>query len=577
MKNIKQKLLKILNEKGKKNYTKALKNEPILLNFLEKKYGNLPLSELFYLGIHNINPYCKYGKKKSFKSINDGYRPFCGVGKKCQCRQENQSLKIKKIWQNKSDIEKKKLWQKYKQTMIEKYGVDNPIFSTKIKEKIIKTNLKKYNAKTPFESEVIKSKIKKTNIEKYGVEYPLQNQQIYNKCKETYIKKYGSLMIHARIKLFEKYNGNPFSNPQIQEKIKQTLQKKYNITYFKHYHIDYNTLKILKDKNQFKNYLNKYQSSSIMAKKLNIDVSTIQRYINKYNLNFPLQKKSSRELELYNFISNDLKIKAKSSFKIEILNKKREIDIFIPEYNLAIEYCGLYWHSENKRKNKNYHYDKWKYCKDLNIQLLTIFEDEYLKNSNIIKSTIKNKLKLSKRSIPGRKMIIKEISIQEANKFLKKYHIQGIITKNTISLGSFYNDILFGVMCFYELSSQKYDLTRFCGDGDIHNGMASKLFKYFIKNYNPKIVISFADLRWSNGNLYYQLGFKLDKILEPTYYYTDYKKRWHKSSFMKNKIRKKFNLDNNYKFTEKQIMSDYGYDRIWDCGKLRFIWTNKKE
>ena len=90
--------------------------------------------------------------------------------------------------------------------------------------------------------------------------------------------------------------------------------------------------------------------------------------------------------------------------------------------------------------------------------------------------------------------------------------------------------------------SDKWELTRFATDITKHCvGVGGKLFKYFIINYNPSEVKSFADRRWTfdkNNNLYTKLGFKLDKILKPDYKYVieNINKRFHKFNFRKKKF-----------------------------------------
>lgn len=124
----------------------------------------------------------------------------------------------------------------------------------------------------------------------------------------------------------------------------------------------------------------------------------------------------------------------------------------------------------------------------------------------------------------------------------------------------------------------EYELKRFCIKSDIIlPGAASKLLKYFIKNYDVNKIISFADIRWTGdkeNNLYTNIGFKLNKILSPDYFYYNSKidkyKRFHKFGFGKKSIQKKFPNIYNPNLTEWQMMQKLGYDRIWDCGKFKY-------
>ena len=125
----------------------------------------------------------------------------------------------------------------------------------------------------------------------------------------------------------------------------------------------------------------------------------------------------------------------------------------------------------------------------------------------------------------------------------------------------------------YKLDSKYMNITRFCTKQDVViSGLFSKMLKHIIRTteYHGK-VISFSDNRHSNGNLYKECGFQLDKELPPDYFYTkDYHSRLNKTHFRKEKIAKKFNIDITGK-TEWELMQELGYDRIWDAGKKRWV------
>ena len=125
---MREKLLKIYEKSGSRNYTKYLKKDKELYDELKSKFGDISLPELFYLGINeHENPICDKGNRKKFKNIHEGYRKFCGSGKQCSCRVEKQSETIKNIWRNRTNNEKEQILDKIKSSNIEKYGVDNPL------------------------------------------------------------------------------------------------------------------------------------------------------------------------------------------------------------------------------------------------------------------------------------------------------------------------------------------------------------------------------------------------------------------------------------------------------------------
>jgi very-short-patch-repair endonuclease len=256
-----------------------------------------------------------------------------------------------------------------------------------------------------------------------------------------------------------------------------------------------------------------------------------------------------------------------------------ELDFYLPDYNLAIEFDGCYWHSEiHGHKDKKYHINKTKMCESQGIQLIHIFDDEWTNKKEIIKNTIKHKLNLNNTDkIYARKCIIKEINSKTKNTFLNNNHIQGE-DKSKIKLGLFYNDELVAVMTFGKLrlalgnktsNINEYELIRFATSKTIIGGF-SKLLSYFIKTYNPIKITTYADKRWSNGNVYIKNGFNLIHETQPNYWYMkNYSIREHRFKYRKSELPKLL-TNYNSELTEWDNMQLNGYDRIWDCGSLKF-------
>lgn len=251
-----------------------------------------------------------------------------------------------------------------------------------------------------------------------------------------------------------------------------------------------------------------------------------------------------------------------------------ELDIYLPDYNIAIEYNGKWFHDESY-KDKNYHLMKTELCNDNGIFLIHIFDDEWEFKNNIVKHRLKHILNLSNEKIYARKCEIKEVSTKNAREFCEKYHIQGYGVSR-IKLGLYYNNDLVSLMTFSVPNISKgsnnkenniWELNRYCSSINVVGG-ASKLLSYFKNNYEWDKIISYADRRWSKGDLYYKLGFELVNYTSPNYWYWDKKKRditrYHRFNFRKDKIK---HLGNG---TEREIMNSIGYSRIWDCGHYKF-------
>ena len=260
----------------------------------------------------------------------------------------------------------------------------------------------------------------------------------------------------------------------------------------------------------------------------------------------------------------------------------KEIDILVPSASIGIEIDGLKWHTEFfGKKNHKYHLDKTQRCNEKGYGLIHIFEDEYVEHKDVVLSKLRHILgkdgDLPK--IAGRKIIVREILSKEANEFLTKYHIQGFY-KSTVYLGGFYGDKLVAVMSFKHgnVTNENWELTRFATDYNyLYQGVGGKMFAYFVRNYNPEVIVSFADRRWTvspDNNLYTKLGFVLDSVTRPDYRYYNEKvnkfKRIHKMTMSKTRLHTKYGLSMD--MTELEMAKSLGYDRIWDCGLFKYVW-----
>lgn len=286
---------------------------------------------------------------------------------------------------------------------------------------------------------------------------------------------------------------------------------------------------------------------------------------------------SKSETEIFEFI--------KSNYDGEIICKNRtkigfELDIYLPNLNLAFELNGLFWHCE-VNKDKNYHLKKTKLCEKNEIHLIHIYEDDWDLKKLIVKSRILNLLGKSKR-IYGRECEIKELNSKTKKEFLIKNHLQGNINSK-ISLGLFYKDVLVSVMTFGKLrkalgnvdKENQYELLRFCNKINFHViGGANKLFKYFLNKFSPVSVISYADRSWTSSrkdNLYIRLGFRFINKTDVNYYYIVDGVRKHRFNFRKNILVKEgFDKEK----SERQIMLNREIYRIYNSGNLKYEFQN---
>lgn len=252
-----------------------------------------------------------------------------------------------------------------------------------------------------------------------------------------------------------------------------------------------------------------------------------------------------------------------------------ELDIVLPDHKVAIEYCGIYWHSELAGKNKTYHRNKLDLCTNKGIRLITIFEDEWIANRDIVKSMIANLLGSNHTRISARQCRVEKIDSRRALDFIALNHIQGGGRSN-VKYGLFLGDELVSVMTFSnnEVSrrSKGWDINRFCTKtGMSIRGGASKLFTAFVRDHDPEMVVSYADLRWGTGSVYGHLGFSHVGNTVPNYWYfkANLMTRIHRYGLRKRPEEPK-------DVTEWTLRQQEGWNRIWDCGHAKWVWEKSR-
>ena len=498
----------------------------------------------------------------------------------------------------------KEVRDRAKSTMVDRFGVEHAMWSDEIKKKVVNKFIENWGVDNPSKVKEVRDKAKSTMVDRFGVEYPLQNSDILNKSISTLFNNWGvksPLQNKDIIKKLKEDNikkwgvDNPSKSEIIKDKIKSTILERYgtlnlfeidsikdkiektNIDKFGENHISKN--KKYREKYNISKNINyiEYLYDGISLFKCdrgdnhNFEIY-IDNYIKRFESGIPLCTVCNPIGELKSIKEKELCIYIQEIYKDEIIKSYRdglEIDIYLPDLKLGFEFNGLYWHSELK-KDKKYHIEKTNYFKEKGIRIIHIWEDDWTFNRDIVKSQINNWLKKSCNKIWARKCEVKIVrSSGEIRSFLDINHIQGYVNNN-LSIGLYLEDELVSLMTFDNYEGRKkmeeggWNLSRFCNKLDTNViGGASKLLNYFIKNYSPNRIISYADKDWSVGDLYLKLGFAKVKDSNPDYKYIVNNKRVHKSRF------KKSNLKNS-NMTESEYVSDNNIWKIWDCGKLKF-------
>ena len=339
------------------------------------------------------------------------------------------------------------------------------------------------------------------------------------------------------------------------------------------------------------NYNGEHDYSKSVFKTVSDDIIVIDKELGEYSVNAGrhmygsghhpkrcIGGKSKEEYSLYSYI--------KSIYCGEILQNKRvlkdekgnkEIDIYLPELSIGVEYNGLFFHSEYNTlyktfNHKNQHLHKLQLAKKQNIKLIQITSEQWKNKKDIVKDIIKRNI-IKQEQIYARKCGVREVPLKIARQFCEENHIQGY-ANSKVKIGLYYDNTLVSLMTFGRpRMSKKYDweLIRLCTKlGVSVIGGASRMFKNFRNNYKGNI-ISYCDLSLFTGEVYEKLGFTYSHSSTPNYHYiTPSGEVLPRQMFQKHKL-KNILINYNSNASEWENMFENGYNRYWDCGNAVYI------
>lgn len=308
---------------------------------------------------------------------------------------------------------------------------------------------------------------------------------------------------------------------------------------------------------------------------------TIAKYLEDYNLKHMVRigyNVSSYEYEIKEYLENELGITNIIQSDKTLLSGK-EIDIYMPDKKLAIEFNGTYWHS-SIYKDRIYHQQKSLACEEKGVRLIHIFEYEWLDEDKQkkIKAYLKDILSGSEKVIYGRETEAGYITIPQAKDFCEKYHLQGYVS-SIINIGLFHNQELIGVMTFgFPRFNREYhfEILRLCYKSGITViGGTQKMFKNFQENYNPESVISYCNIAKFDGQTYLNLGFTQINISSPNYVWVNTSENDVLSRYKTQKGELVAKNWGTYDQTEDEIMENHGYLKIYDAGNKVFTYNIK--
>lgn len=525
------------------------------------------------------------GKKDSYDSSK-----FCCFHcfAKNRVKKQKETLSKKLGYEVTSTFHLPGVQEKAQATSLKRYGIKFGVCSKQSVEKRKKTCLEKYGAETPLQNKEIKQKTYDSNVKNHNGVYHLQTPEVAKKCAEGHrteeYREKARKLFDAKLKhkeFVDKYGVcNPFQLDFVKEKSKETTMLKFGVE------------NIARNKEA----LQKRSNSRMLNEAVNVDDLTKEYltdhfvkddkfqlkeasdYFNvtlfamdlfKQQLNIVVQNEEKKnnilETEFFNFISSltDKEIVRNTRDVIPPL----ELDIYIPTMNLAFEFNGDYWHSENFGRSKFYHIEKTKQCEKKGIRLIHVWEHEWLKNNEKIKIFIKS-LFVKREKIRASKCVIKNLSTKEFDKFADKYHLLGATSTIAVRLGLFYDDTLVSAIGLsFDSKHEFWNLKRYIvGEYQVMGGF-EKLFKHFIEKYDPNKIITFVELSKFKGDVNIKNGFVLDKELDPDFFWVINDVRVDKWTSWR---QFKESDENTAEYQKK--MKTFAL-KCFDAGKLKLVWN----
>lgn len=426
------------------------------------------------------------------------------------------------------------LVQKYKDSVYETWGVDSFSKTDLFKEKTKKTCNEQYGVNNPMHVTAFKQKRIDTCNDLYGVPYPMQNLEVLSNRTATNLKLYGY--------------ASPMGNEQVKENHKNSMMKLYGVKNNKHLLLSEEAFNTLHDSELLTELL-KTNSTRTAATKLDVDIGTILNYVRKHGLEYLtyIGRRSYLEKDMELFLEmHEIEFLANSKSIIP----PKQLDFYLPNYKLAIELGGTYWHSEfGSNKSITYHIGKWNECNNKNINLLTYFEYEINANISIIEDTIISLISPEIVDISSAEVV--EITEEVYTEFQTMYSFE------KPALGTY-----FGVICNNRLlavASLDADtvITSYTVRGILDKTQLLEVFYNYLKTRYSKI---YAIVNNSYGYrcCFEALGFEVVDILPPKPIYTqNYIPVFDKQDYLST-------------LTEFEL-KEHSYDRIWNTGYTKLI------
>lgn len=466
---------------------------------------------------------------------------------------------------------------KVESTMLERYGSKSPFGSEEVRRKIAATNLEKYGAENPFASETVKEKIKESNIERYGVDNYMKNPEMRARQVATLVKNHGvesplqSASIHERQKatMLERYG---VKNPAQVDHVRQSRSDGMRLMTDEEFLTVVTSLASCDPSG-------KVSAEEIRSKTPYGTRGSIYKKVRELGIEDLVEYSGESQINVYWKLLIESKLGVTLKTEGAIFPEKRwKCDLYSEERKVGIDINPTISHSTQKvhpiypAKSTNYHQKRALAAEENGWLLYQIYDWD---DEAAVLSQLRNLLGLNTERYYARLCEVRPIEKSKASEFLREHHRQGNASVGSVFYGLYHKEELVQVMTFskgrFKNPVAEWELLRLASKGTVAGG-ASKLFKAFVKDYEPKSVMSYASLDTGHGKVYEKLGFGFAGLTALNALYSKPETR---EAMKVTTCSKKFGKEyQKLGKTQQEFMNAMGFYRINDAGSKLFLWPS---
>lgn len=563
---MKEQILKLIADKPK-HFSKMIANNPGMLAWVREhsKIESEVLAEHIYSAIHGVTKTCHRGNTKKFVNITTGFGG-CGKAATCQCVREAVSSAVTHSKSMLTADEQLAINKKRAETNLERYGIE---CSAQRPEVIAKHQA--WYAKPENVARAVEQ-VKATSLERYGVANPMQHPEIAEKSRTNFLNKYG---VDSVFNLPNTRAGAIVRNDDYKV-TGYLLTKGYERTCS--YAAGKKNMTILTPRSEYTG-CSRTLRCKCNACGTEMDVTNLYRSSTTCRTCNPILPSwvSGEEKEVFDFITTELGIPGKQADKSLI--SPYELDMVFPTHKIAVEYCGLYWHSEESSgKDSTYHRNKMLRAGRAGYRLITVFSDEWTNTRDAVKGLLADAFGKHVMDFTGHSIIV--IDSADAMEFHRMFGVYEP-ENSDISFCIFMGGAPVSVMSLVaprqvfsdDVIENKFRIINHTSTGVDNKTAMQLLIDHAFTVLRPESISCRLDMRWGNIAAHTAMGFNTaSQDAAELWYVENHLTRHHRKHFARPIL---LSAGADPSLSDWDIMKMNKYDRIWDCGHQWVVYTRK--